>query len=105
MVTEPLHIATHQQLQELEDEVGMNMHLAFFRLTWMAEDGAFEAKAFVLRQLKALHAVLCAQHFHAPTKPSSGDMGAACAYCLHGHDVATTSADSAEPKYKFGVNV
>ena len=81
------------------------MGLAYIRLDWMPEsEEPFEAKAFVLRHLKAQHAVLCAQHFHAPSVPQKGTFGTACAYCGYGHKNANISA-GVESKFKFGVNV
>lgn len=103
MVTELLRVKTHQELQALEDEVGMKMGLAYIRLDWMpGNEQPFEAKAFVLRQLKAMHTGLCNQHIHAPTKPPSGDTGSSCAYCSYGHRNVTIAAQSPP---RFGVKV
>ena len=91
-----LTVMSHQQLQELENEVEASMGLAYVRLDWMPEDEQpFEAKAFVLLKLKAMHKTLCLQHFHAPTLLDDGKTSTACPYCSY----------NTQYSLKFGVNI
>ena len=100
-----LNIMSHQQLQALEDEVEAKMGLAYIRLDWMPEnEEPFEAKAFALRQLKAMHKNLCNQHVHAPTLLANGKTSSVCPYCSYGHANVTIGTDT-QHGFKFGVSV
>ncbi len=100
-----LNVMSHQQLQELEDEVEASMGLAYIRLDWMPGDQEpFEAKAFVLLKLKRMHKVLCNQHLHAPTLLGDGKSSTACPYCSFGHSNVTIGSDT-QHGLKFGVSI